>query len=299
MKKKKIGLFTGLCMLFFVGLFLLLLVILYPFWKLFVWVTNFIGVKGIRNRDGELQTPVVFYEHPETKRLVVFIATIHFAEPEYFASLQQIIESLSGYKILFEGVGKLSQEEGRHLTEKERDIVMQFDYVFEMTHKIGELMSFQYQKDGLSYDSSWVNTDVRLHDLVQLFAKHDICLTKKTDDLFRDKSFRLYGRWVLGKLFSHFVPFTVLVGLLTCFKRNEKFAKKSILDERNIVAVNGINEHLAKNNVVTIWGAAHLRGIEKHLKQSGFREIRREWFTVYHPSDYGLLNFLKKEWRDA
>ena len=107
MKEKKMGLPKALFVLFVASFILVGILILYPFWRLFVLAVNLIGVKGIRNTNGNIETPVVFYENPETKRKVVFIATIHLAEAEYFAALQRLIESLAGYEILFEGVGEL------------------------------------------------------------------------------------------------------------------------------------------------------------------------------------------------
>ncbi len=297
MKEKKMGLLKSLFVLFVAGLILLGLLILYPFWRLFAWTINLIGVKGIRNTNGNIETPVVFYEHPETKRQIAIIATIHLAEPEYFVALQRLIESLSGHKILFEGVGKLSPQEEQALTEKECGVSGHFDYIFGLSRKIGGVMSLQHQKEGLAYDSSWVNTDMRLYDLIRSFAQYNIRLLKKErefDDLFGDESAQLFTRWFVNKLFSQLVPLAVIVGTLVFFSRNKRLAKKFILEARNEEAVRGIDIHLAEGNVVTIWGAAHLRGIEKRLKRAGFREVRREWFTAYHIRDYSLLACLKK-----
>ncbi len=296
MKKKKMGLLKCLFVLF-AAVLILLGLLLYPLWRLFAWTINLIGIKGIRNTGGNIETPVVFYEHPETKRQIVFIATIHFAEPEYFTALQRLIESLSGHKILFEGMGKLSPQEEQALTEKERSVARYLDHIFGVARKIGEIMSLQYQKEGLAYDSSWVNTDMRLYDLIRSFAQHDIRLLKKErdfNDLFGDESAQLFVRWFVNKLFSRFVPIVVIVGALVFFSRDKRLAKKFILEARNEEAVRGINEHLVEGNVATIWGAEHLRGIEKRLKRAGFREVRCEWFTAYHIRDYGLLACLKK-----
>ncbi len=297
MKEKKMGLLKSLFVLFVAGLILLGLLVLYPFWRLFAWTINLIGVKGMRNTGGNIETPVVFYENPETKRKIVFIATIHLAEPEYFALLQRLIESLSDHKILFEGVGKLSPQEEQALTKKERGVARHFDYIFGLMRKIGEVMSLQYQKEGLAYDSSWVNTDMRLYDLIRSFAQYDIRLLKKEkglDELFGDESAQLFTRWFFNKLFSRFIPVVVIIGAITFFSRDKRLAKKFILEARNEEAVRGIDIHLAEGNVVTIWGAAHLRGIEKRLKRAGFREVRCEWFTAYHIRDYSLLACLKK-----
>lgn len=297
MKEKKMGLLKVLRVLFIAGLILLGLLILYPFWRLFAWIVNFIGVKGIRNTNGNIETPVVFYEHPETKRKVVFIATVHLAEAEYFAALQRLIESLVNHKILFEGVGKLSPKEKQALTKKERSVARHFDYIFRSVRKIGEIMSLQYQKEGLVYNSDWVNTDMRIYNLIRLFAQHDISFIKKGkifDGLSGDESVQLFTRWFFNKLFSRFVPVAVIIDVASFFSRDKRLANKLILEARNEEAVRGIITYLAEGDVVTIWGAAHLRGIEKRLKQVGFCEIRQEWFTAYHAHNCSLFECLKK-----
>ncbi len=288
---KKRSLWKTICVLFMLVMTLFILLILYLCWRLFAWLVNSIGVKGIRNKNGRLETAVVFYHHPKTKKQVVFIATLHLAEREYYAALQQRITALPGHQILFEGVGKLSAQEEQALTEKEHSVAKHFDDIFGWMRKIGELMSLQYQKEGLTYDSSWINTDIRLSELIRSFARHDIYLTnqeKKIDSLFCNESAQ-FTKWFINKLFSRFVPGAVLIDALAFLSRKKRLAKKFILDARNTKAVRGINEHLKNGNIVTIWGAAHIRGIERELKRSGFRAVRREWFAAYHVRDYNLV----------
>ena len=135
-----------------------------------------------------------------------------------------------------------------------------------------------------------------MYSLIRLFTQHDIRLLKKEkdfDELFGDEFTQLFNRWFVNKLFSRFVPVAVIIGVLSFFSRDKRLAKKFILEVRNEEAVRGINVHLAEGDVATIWGAAHLHGIEKQLKRDGFREVNREWFTAYHVRDYGLVECLK------
>lgn len=297
MKEKKIGLPKILLELFAVGVVLLILLAIYPFWFLFVKAVNLIGVTGIRSKNKKLQTPVVYYEHPVTKRVIAFVAAIHIAEPAYYAALQRLIDSLGGYRVLFEGTGKLSPEEEKTLTQKEQSVARQFDFIFGFMRKLGEVMSLQNQKDGLAYAASWVNTDVKLCDLIRSFAEQNIQLVKKersADDLFASESGRAVTKWFVNKLFNRFAPVAVITAVIALFSRNRRMAKRLILDARNEIAFRGISEHLENGNVAAIWGAAHLRGIERPLKKAGFKEVRREWFTAYTVRDYSLLDLVKK-----
>lgn len=272
------------------------LLILFPVWLLFVRVINLIGLKEIRSANGKVETPVVFYEHPATKRVVAFVATVHIGEPEYFAGLQRLLESLTGYSILFEGVGRLSPEEEQSLTEEERHIANDFDRGFKWVADVCDVMSLQHQKDGLAYSPSWVNTDIRLCDLVRLFAQSGVHFLPMEKDLklFQDEAGRIVTRWFINKVFGWFAPVAVLAFVLGFFSKRERKSAKLILNARNEIAFRGITGNLPKGNVATIWGSEHLGGIAKYLKQAGFREVRCEWFTAYHVRNYSLLGCLRE-----
>ena len=302
MQTKIVGLIKSLRILLVLVLIGLLLLVVSPLWFLFVRLTNLIGTNGPRRVNGKLQTPVIFYEHPVTKRIVVFVATIHLGEPEYFVELQKCIDSLvsGGYKVLFEGVQKLTPEEEECLTDKERRVSRQLQVLFELVQEIGKLMSLQYQKSGLTYDTTWINTDVSQYDLIRLLVSQNVTLLKKekgVEELFNDEVGKLAVRWLVNKLFDQFIAFAVIAYVASLFLPNKRKLRRIILDNRNEVGLRGINECLSRSNVVTIWGAGHLRGIEKSLKGYGFREIRREWFTVYNIRSYGLLDLLKESIR--
>ena len=300
MEKKEIGKVKLFIMLFFAGLSFFYLSIYYLVWRLFSFVVNLICVKIVRNTDGKLETPIVFYEHPVTKRMVAFIAMIHLAEPEYYSALNRRIKLLSGYKILFEGIGRLSKRENKFLTQEERDVFHDFDSRLKLLKKIGNIMLLKYQKDkgGLFYDLSWVNNDIRLYDFIKSSAKQNLCFVKEEKKLYAsldDESMQLFSKWLNNMMFSQFLPAIVVANIIGFFFKNERLINKLILDARNEEAMRGINKYLAKGNVALIWGAMHLVGIGKELKRAGFREVRREWFTAYHVRDYHLFESLKKE----
>lgn len=304
MKKKKIGLIKRLFVLICVGITFLLFLAFYPLWFLFVKIVNFIGKKNIRSANGKIQTPVVFYEHPITKRIVVFVAMIHIGESEYYTTIQELINSLKGYKILFEGTNSLSREEELALTPKEKEVADQFNAVFGLMKEFCELMSLQHQKEGLTYSTSWVNTDMKLYDLIQTFTQQDICLMKNSeniDGLFTaEKEFEQFiTRWVINKILKNFVAIGVIFAINTLFSKNKRAVKRLILDARNEIAFKAIVEHLKDGDVVTIWGAAHLPGIEKYLKKFGFKEVQRKWFTAYKVRNYSFLDAVKKEAENA
>ncbi len=273
----------------------------YPLWFLFSALVNRVGLDGVRMANGKLQVAVVFYRQPVTKREVVFVATIHLAEVGYFKELEKLIDPLEagGYKVLFEMIKKIDQEEQESLTEEEQKILAEFESIRKFAQKIGEILSLQHQRDGLNYSDSWVNTDMSRRELVKWFLGRKIHLVKREredmDEFFDDdESHRLIVRYVIVKLFNQIMPISLigyLAGLL--FERGRR-AREVILEHRNKIGFNGIAENIACGNVVTIWGAAHLRGIGRRIKKVGFREYKREWFTAYHQPKFSLFDLIKE-----
>ena len=277
----------------------LTLLIILPLLFLFSKLISFIGLKEMRKVSGKIQTPVVFYEHPGTKKIVALVATIHIAEQEYFDNLQKIINDLgaNGYKVLFEKVGKLTPEEEQSFTPKERGIWKQLDFLSSIIQHLADIMSLKHQSSGLTYGPSWINTDMKMHDVIRLLADHDVDFFKGKDiKSFKiDKSNEAQIKWLFDKIFCHFILVMIIASVIGRFSKRDKGMKKVILERRNDIAFKGITEHLPNHNVVSIWGAAHLRGIEALLKKEGFKEIRKEWFTAYHVRGYSFLDYLKSK----
>lgn len=281
------------------GLLLPVFFICYPFWKLFSLVANFVGFDGIRKRHGKIQTPVVCYENPETRRRIVFISTIHIAEPEYYAELQQFIDSLPEYKILFEGTRRLSHREKKALTEIERQKVKEAMSVFRSVRMIGNILNLQGQVEGLAYRANkniWINSDIRFYWLIRMFASRDVSLLKARLDLgnfSNDSAGKTMDRWLANKALEQMVPASVLGGFFSIFSRKIRLLNSIILDHRNKEAMRCVREHASEHNVAMIWGAGHLTGIGNLLKQDGYFEVDRQWFTAYTVRDYSFLESLK------
>lgn len=282
-------------------LFFLIVAVLYLPWQLFALAVKPIGHKVIRNRRDKLETPVVYYEHPITRRVVIVITSIHIGEAEYFAALQRFIDSLTGFQILFERIGRLTPAEEVSLTDEERGVYDYFIYSGLRTRKIAQIMSLVFQGDGLSYPTSWVNTDLSLYELIKRFVAQGICRKREPGDpneLFNDEFSRLLIRWLLNGMLQCFVPVAIVFTLCTRFSKDGRRAKKLIVGDRNIVAWQGIKEHLSTGNVATIWGAEHLFGISTYLKRAGFRETHRLWFTAYHIRSYSFWECFWAAWLD-
>jgi hypothetical protein len=282
-----------LFLIFIAIIITLCLLIIYPLWKLFALITKFIKVEveGVRNNDGRLETPVVLYEHPDTKRKIVFIGTIHIGEKEYFDSLQRLIDlySLCGYKVFFERVRYLSKEEEQKLTPKEQCILMSLDHNFERLDKIAQIMYLKHQREGLHYNDDWINADISVYNLVRLLARYNINPGKEgVSDNLLNESMQPLLRWLINQLFSQFVLITIIDKVFSFFSRKKRISNKIVVDFRNKKLISSIKK--VDGNVIIIFGSGHLRGIGRWLKKLGFRETRREWYAAYNiRRDYKFL----------
>ena len=54
------------------------------------------------NAEGILETPIIEYENRDGKK-ITFVGAVHMGEKEYFAKLQEVLDSHG--KVFFEGVG--------------------------------------------------------------------------------------------------------------------------------------------------------------------------------------------------
>ncbi len=71
--------------------------------------------------------------------------------------------------------------------------------------------------------------------------------------------------------------------------------QKVIIGIRDVIAADAIitSALTEGKNVVSLWGAGHLPGIEKRLKKSGFRKVQTEWRTAFVKRPYSFLRLRK------
>lgn len=257
--------------------------------RAFFIVMGYLGIGSVLSDGRSLKTPIVFLENPDTGREVVLVGMMHVGGGQYFKDVQGVIDSLSKHRILFEAVGKLSAQERKKLNKREKKILNQFETMSKNSDIFREFIGFQDQRKGLAYDSSWVRTDMDMFALIKKFSHARInpisTGTKKgkLNKFFKgsDSSDRAITKWLLGYLLT-LLPLFLILSRLMCFvMRRSRLTYQVIIEERNLIAVNGIARYTEVSNIVSIWGAAHLPGMIKLLGKLGFREVQRKWITVF------------------
>ncbi len=134
-----------------------------------------------------------------------------------------------------------------------------------------------YLDEFVEYKDSWVNADFNKGQVERRLEKFGC---KNGSD-----NFIVRFAWNFPVPASADLLRSTLINGAALFIKPLKVFNKVILDDRNKLAVRGIMyclDTLGMDNVLAIWGAAHLPGIDKILKSKGFKEERKFWHTAVH-----------------
>ena len=253
-----------------------------------------ISVDGIRIKNREVQTATDYYYNPSTKRSVTIIGVVHQAERRYFRHIQELLNKFSyeGNRIVYEGFRKMKLRHEGRLGENERVI---FGALRGRTfpREWSEVMPIACQKDELVYRKNWINGAMSELDFIRLMAVRDCHISISKTKFSKAESLQktIYKsdiRSIVNNGFKNVVARCAWERLTTHFFRRKRMWNEIILDHRNVIAVCAIARNLKSSDVVTIWGAAHLRGIGEHLKDMGVRKNRRTWLDAYRIRKYSF-----------
>lgn len=289
---KRLALYVKNVFLLFLKLLVLvpLAIVVLP---VFYRIANLFETKGFRVRNKRFQTSVTTYLNPKTDRTVVFIATIHEAESRYFSNIQMILNDLSsiGYRVIYEGLKPMKSKQKKRLTDKERCIESSL-FAHGFSDECRSVLPIVRQNDSLECQKDWINADMNVRDLVKNLASKNVHFGKKCA---RDtgENYVSVMKYDANNCFKKALGANAISRISNIINKNSRLYNEVILDCRNKIAMEEIERNLAHSNVVTIWGEAHLRGIEKGLSKLGFVELKKEWLTAYHILDYGFFKMLR------
>lgn len=274
-------------------------ILLMFFWWIFVKMVNFFGIAEVKNINGSLQTPVVFYEHPETGKTVLFIGMTHIADKKYFDKVAKIAlgcEKNAGHKILYEHCK--SADSVRDFSKKELKIHNQILAYRHIHQKIADVMGLEYQTETSickKAPMSWMNNDLDERFFIWMLLQKQTCLLEnlETKERLLEQMNESTVGWLGNKsLTEGAATFLISKWLCKCSLKRKRLLEVAI-NYRNQIAFSEIEKQLnAGYSVVNIWGAAHLPGIGKMLEKKGFKKIRQEWLTAYQNKKYSFWKAL-------
>lgn len=268
---------------------------------------------ALRTRRYGLQTAVVTYTRPADWKRVVMVGAMHVADREYFEKLRDFVaaeESAADGTVLYEAMrdadGPPPDDDRSPAATLERGFAGLRDLYRYMAANTGRAMQY----DILRPRAGWINTDMTRREVAKRSAETWLIRFLSTTGILDAiaKAIGLAGgvpkpparpdfaasfQMDISMRATHLsIPLNALLTLLP--KRATPL--HTIVNERNEAAVEGILEALTRtDNVVSIWGAAHLPGIGRLLKRCGFAVTRRnvKWLTCCRFRRYGLWDIVK------
>lgn len=225
-----------------------------------------------RIHNHQLQTPHVILRHPNG-HIVQVIGVLHYALPTTWKAINKRLKLLAerGWGVHYEQVKAVPD-----MTTREQSIHRQLQQIRAMLGKKLGRLGAVYQKEGIVYPRGALNTDTTIREV---YAS------------YRGSLLALAARVKLARVIFQLTPASTVVGLLESGAAQDSsdgagaiFDDKVLLDLRNAIAV-AYCVSATPQNVVMVWGAAHVDGIVSLLQKRGYRVTGHHWTTMLpaHP----------------
>jgi hypothetical protein len=244
-------------------------------------IINYIGTDAVRVRGGQVQTPVVTFQHPETKREIIFVGTMHMALPAYYKELQEIIDSHESSIVLYEGGAKRDWQRLQSDPAPEEKKSLRWLYDREDQEDTNtRVLGLQNQSDGLRYEDDWQSNDLTPTEVIRLGLEYGYIPDQETGTDTSKVNERILGKSLNHALIN--MPLIFRLSAINRFFSDEERDRQHFIETiRNDTAVEMIFDCAKEKDVVTIWGAQHIIGFGKAFRQHGYVEIDRSWHTGY------------------
>lgn len=235
--------------------------------------------------DGKnIYTPIYELVRKSDNKKVIFYGCIHVGNETYYEILQSRLNAQEGI-VMYEGNPKSSTVN----KTKEKAFWTKFSEV------IGGIS----QNNGITYSDEWISNDIMPNKLNKL-AKM-VLNTKLLDNFlnqYHDSSQAtqlsiswLFSTFLLNRsliyimkivAFILYFPFNLFNKRKVVSKLRERVKRHWTINVRNEYAIKKLDEYLPDHNVIgLLWGAAHYKGMKKHLLKLGFIQIHEEWLTAF------------------
>jgi hypothetical protein len=259
-----------------------------------IWAFEFIGLDNTRRRWGRLEFPAVTLEHEQTHKRVHLIGVMHIAQSDYWARIEQQVQSKNAV-VLYESVSKPTSAEMAQFTPPEYACYEHMRLMQKtMGGEIAATLGLQFQREGLSYPSHWIRTDMSGVEFITRLAKIQEQFPDKIKslDALKEEQ-RPFVRWAVRLALIHLPLITLLGRYLRERDEYTRATNELILDQRNVIGVQGILKHGGSADVVAIWGAAHLHGMLPLLEDAGYRQVEKKWFCAWKAEPYSFLQMVR------
>jgi hypothetical protein len=214
------------------------------------------------------------WRHPESERTVTLVGTIHLASQKCYDRLGILVADLQagGAQVHAEGIA--APPKHTPMTEEEAAAIAKM--------RLSSMYSWLAEELGLAVQripgdhSQWVNTDMNALEFLR--ALPDRAAFLRMFDQFDEMVGELNGEkmppLVVKVIRGAMWVLSSRAGMALARHRGRKGPNGGVIDNaRNRIALQAIDE--TDDDVVAIWGAAHLPGIGEGLATRGYRRIAR------------------------
>ncbi|HKX24254.1 MAG TPA: hypothetical protein VJM46_03370 [Candidatus Saccharimonadales bacterium] len=246
----------------------------------------------LRRQGRSLQTPQRVYTHPGTGRRVTLIGMVHVAEPRYFAEVKEAIEKCeaNGAVVHNEGSAKrLADESVIGLTPGEAELIQELQRCERL--KAQRLPMFGWADQNIAmlpYPDTWQFIDLSRVEIIRMTGTEELLRNTRRMNHMMD--------WADGDTKTPYAcRLSIAVAFRRCASNSPRVQKKLVqpihrvlIDHRNKVALDAV--HASTQDVVLVWGATHLPGMEADLRAHGYVRLEEAWRTAFQlPSVIGSL----------
>lgn len=236
--------------------------------------------------DAALQCAVAHFRAPGRDVEVVLYGVVHIADAEYYARVQQDLDSYG--VVLYEGVAPGKEAP----TDADKGLG-------ELQGAMGEMLGLSFQKDGIDYTrKNLVHADMNMDQLKEAMGGGTVNPLGQfmSEDQLKNMAPFLKMITNMGKAFLQGNPamqnqLKMQMGRqLGSADSNQlaqglgKKAAEVILYERNKVALQVLEKQLETTKEGTIaifYGAAHMPDLEAKLAEMGFTRTSKRWMTAW------------------
>ncbi len=240
---------------------------------------------GETAEDGALQTAVATFRHPTRNQTIVLYGVVHVAEADYYAKVQQDLDSYT--TVLYEGVAPGKEEP----TEADKSLG-------EMQKVMGELLGLTFQKDGIDYTrANLVHADMNMDELKERMGGGTINPMGQFMDEKQMASMAPMMKMIagVGKMLMQANPRMrdqlkrQMAGQLANADMGalggmgEKMHQVILLD-RNAVCMKVLEQQLETQqdgSIAIFYGAAHMPDLEQRLAALGFTQAEKRWMSAW------------------
>jgi hypothetical protein len=247
------------------------------------------------DKQGKLETVVVSMKKGDVK--LDLVGAVHIADKAYYAELSELFKT---YEVLLfelvDGQKLKEQVEGKReeVSDKKQDPA--FKLLHGMMTSISSCFDFQYQTDGIDYQSkNFVHADVSLKQFREMqeekgesFFSLYLKAMRAQLQVGSNKDAEPKGGQLLLALLGDSSGLKVamarnLASVRELVEAIEGEEGTVILTERNKVALGVLEKQLAagKKNIGIFYGAAHLADMEARMVKMGFQRTGEKWITAW------------------